>query len=82
MFEAGHDPGTGPRMTGTVFGPARCRDCGAVWQVVHVTLAAEGCIRCGGTLEEVAHREWSLHMRRGQLARDDEHSLLSHRPAR
>lgn len=40
-------------MTGTVLGPARCVECGAVWQIVHVTLAEGTCIRCGGLMEEL-----------------------------
>jgi hypothetical protein len=59
-------------MTGTVFGPARCRECGAVWQVVHVTLAVEGCIRCGGTLEEITSGEWSVHLRNRYSTPGDE----------
>ncbi len=59
-------------MTGTVFGPAQCRECGAVWQVVHVMLAAEGCIRCGGTLDEVASDQWSVELRRRHATQSGE----------
>jgi hypothetical protein len=34
-------------------GPVHCRGCGATWQAVHVFLAEEECIRCGGELAPV-----------------------------
>src|SRR5215207_9531371 len=52
-------------VTSTVFGPARCIECGALWRVIHVTLAEEGCIRCRGRLVELEPSDAPL--RRPQL---------------